>query len=199
MNTKICSCCKKSLPIESFYKRYDRLGQYLSCCKNCKNENTKKFNSKHPEKQKSYWKHYYNHNKTKILNKNTLYNQSNKDKVREYFRLWQKNEKEKNPSYRIRICLSVRILKALKGLSKSKSTLKLLGCDIPTLRTYLSSKFQPGMTWENHGLKGWHIDHIKPCDAFDLTDPIQQKICFHYTNLQPLWAKDNLKKGCKYG
>jgi len=53
------------------------------------------------------------------------------------------------------------------------------------------------MTWSNYG-KGWHIDHIKPCASFDLSNPEQQKICFHYTNLQPLWAIDNIKKGAKF-
>ena len=60
------------------------------------------------------------------------------------------------------------------------------------LKIYLESKFSNGMTWENMG--EWHIDHIKPCYSFDLTDEKQQMECFHFTNLQPLWAKDNLSK-----
>ena len=74
--------------------------------------------------------------------------------------------------------------------------MELLGCSIEKLWEHLESKFQPGMTRENHGK--WHIDHIRPCISFNLTDLEQQKICFHYTNLQPLWAEDNLKKGAKY-
>ena len=70
--------------------------------------------------------------------------------------------------------------------------MKLLDCSIPELRLYIESKFQKGMTWDNYG--EWHLDHVIPCDTFDLTDSEQQKICFHYTNLQPLWAVDNLKK-----
>lgn len=54
-------------------------------------------------------------------------------------------------------------------------------------------QFEPGMTWENYGTE-WHVDHIVPCSYFDLTDPEQQRICFNYRNLQPLWAKDNLEK-----
>ena len=61
---------------------------------------------------------------------------------------------------------------------------------------YLAAKFQEGMSWDNHG--EWHIDHIKPCCKFNLLDDEEQRKCFHYTNLQPLWSKDNLSKGGKY-
>jgi hypothetical protein len=62
---------------------------------------------------------------------------------------------------------------------------------------HLESKFTEGMSWSNYGYKGWHVDHIKPCASFDLSDPEEQKKCFHYTNLQPLWWYDNFKKGAK--
>lgn len=70
------------------------------------------------------------------------------------------------------------------------------GCSVDDLILHIESIFLDGMTWDNHGK--WHIDHIKPCCAFDLTDPKQQRDCFHYSNLQPLWAVDNLKKSGKY-
>jgi len=62
----------------------------------------------------------------------------------------------------------------------------------------LETKFLEGMDWDNYGIYGWHIDHIKPCSLFNLENIEEQKKCFHYTNLQPLWAIDNLKKGNKY-
>ena len=83
----------------------------------------------------------------------------------------------------------------LKHNRKHGTTIKLLGCNINELRFYLEGKFIDGMSWDNYG--EWHIDHIRPCASFDLTDPEQQKKCFHYTNLQPLWAEDNLSKGDK--
>ena len=75
--------------------------------------------------------------------------------------------------------------------------MELIGCSVSKLMKHLEGKFQDGMTWETRGVHGWHVDHIIPCKVFDLTDPEQQKQCFHYTNLQPLWAEDNLKKGDK--
>jgi hypothetical protein len=81
---------------------------------------------------------------------------------------------------------------ALKKNLKHSSSIVLLGCSLDDFRFYMEGKFQDGMTWENHGK--WHIDHIKPCSSFDLSDPKQQEICFHYSNLQPLWAHDNQVK-----
>ena len=73
-------------------------------------------------------------------------------------------------------------------------TFDLIGCTPQQLKDYLESKFLEGMSWENRD--EWHIDHIIPCASFDLTKVEEQQKCFHYTNLQPLWAVDNLKKGC---
>lgn len=78
--------------------------------------------------------------------------------------------------------------------SKTYVAQKLLGCSLPELRRHLEKKFQPGMAWNNHGFRGWHIDHIRPLAKFNLRDPAQQQAAFHFTNLQPLWAKENLEK-----
>lgn len=79
----------------------------------------------------------------------------------------------------------------------------LTGCDIDYLMYHIQEQFTKGMSWDNHGRgnkgrKEWHIDHIRPCDSFDLRKPAQQRKCFHYSNLQPLWRDDNLTKGSKY-
>jgi hypothetical protein len=84
------------------------------------------------------------------------------------------------------------------GVSKLERTSELLGCSGPELKVYLESKFKPGMTWENYGMYGWHIDHVKPCASFNDFNKIEtQKECFNYKNLQPLWAKENLLKSDK--
>lgn len=80
---------------------------------------------------------------------------------------------------------------------KHNKTVDLLGCSVPELKKHLESQFQPGMTWDNYGRTGWHIDHIKPLSSFDLTDLEQLTEACKYTNLQPLWAKDNIQKSNK--
>lgn len=105
-----------------------------------------------------------------------------------------------DPAFRISILVRCRTAQALKSQNarKTSRTVELLGCSIPELRAHLEAQFAPGMSWENYGRYGWHIDHIKPCAAFDLSDEAQQYECFHYSNLQPLWETDNLRKSDKY-
>jgi hypothetical protein len=83
----------------------------------------------------------------------------------------------------------------LKGYTNSSFVNELVGCTRENLISHLEAQFLLGMTWENYGRHGWHIDHIKPCAFFDLSDINQAKECFNYQNLQPLWALDNHRKG----
>lgn len=114
---------------------------------------------------------------------------------RKYFREYQKSRRA-DENFRILHCLRSRLLSAfeLTGAKKCASTLELVGCDIGHLKKYLESQFTEGMTWENHSKDGWHIDHVIPCSKFDLSCHEHQRVCFHFTNLQPLWAKDNCRK-----
>ena len=133
-----------------------------------------------------------------------LYKQDNKatcqacrnNKVRKY----TMDKYNSDPDFKLRMTLRARLYGALRSQNarKESSIVDIIGCTIQELRCYLSDMFTDGMTWENYGIKGWHVDHIKPCASYDLTDPNQQRECFHYTNLQPLWAKDNIRKGAKY-
>jgi len=109
---------------------------------------------------------------------------------------YHKLRRKTDLNFRLRNLISTRIRRALERGSVRSKTVELLGCEISELRVYLQSLFQPGMSWENYG--EWHIDHIRPCASFDLSDPGQQKQCFHYANLQPLWARDNLTKGDRW-
>ena len=87
-----------------------------------------------------------------------------------------------------------RINSAIGKNYKQSLALELLGCSIYKVKQYLEQQFKEGMNWKNHGIYGWHIDYIIPCCRFDLTKLDEQKKCFHYTNLQPLWANENLSK-----
>ena len=141
----------------------------------------KEYRSTHSRTHREYSRKYYFKNKER-LSKNHTRNARERRKT--------------NPSFKILESLRRRMLHALKGKNKSASTMDLLGVkNIEIIWQRFESLFQDGMTRENHGI--WHIDHITPCTAFDLTDPEQQKKCFHYTNLQPLWAIDNMKKSNK--
>ena len=154
------------------------------------------------EKRKEYHEQYYLNNKEikiKLAKQWRLNNKeyakqwrlNNKEKTREY----EKNKMKTDPIFKFIKYQRSRISYALKGKRKSKSTIKLLGCSAEECWKHLEQQFTLGMTRDNYGL--WHIDHILPCAYFDLSDPKQQEKCFHYTNLQPLWAIDNIKKGAK--
>ena len=97
-------------------------------------------------------------------------------------------------NFKMKRVLRSRVFGAMKGAKKSKKTMELLGCDIEFFKKHMENLFEEGMTWQNYGRGGWHVDHIMPCSSFDLSMPEQQKLCFHYTNLQPLWQTDNLTK-----
>ena len=102
------------------------------------------------------------------------------------------------PHFRISVSLRKRLTLALKarGTRKAARLVELIGCTIPELAAHLEKQFHSGMTWENYGK--WHIDHVRPCASFDLTDAHEQKRCFHFSNLQPLWAADNLRKSDRF-
>lgn len=206
---KICKVCNIMYENTSinFFRHRRRMGGLYEICKTCetnrrllKYENTKytltikKCNScnrnldiKNFDIDK-YTKDGYKY-KCKKCNKkytNTEYNKIRDSKRRQYRELH-------DITYKLRRRIRARIYMALKNNYKNTSTINLLGCSIVELKQYLENKFVLNMSWNNYGK--WHIDHIIPCNNFNLNDETQQKKCFHYTNLQPLWAKDNISKG----
>lgn len=115
---------------------------------------------------------------------------------RSYKAKWRKDKYVNDINFQIRSLLRNRIHSTIIQNCKSGHTLELLGCSIDELKVHLEQQFEPGMTWDNRG-KGegkWQIDHIIPCNYFDLTKEENQRICFNYRNLQPLWAEENNKK-----
>lgn len=141
---------------------------------------------KNKARTKEKQREYYLKNKENIANKSKIYRAINQGKIRSR----RKNYLESNPDAKLSKALRCRIRMALKvrNCKKSDSTYNLLGCSKKFFQDYIVSKFTKGMTLENNSVDGWHLDHIVPCASFDLSDPDQQKLCFHYTNYQPLWA-----------
>lgn len=153
----------------------------------------------HKEDQKAYKKEYFKTHKESIKQQHKAYRESHKPLISKKKCKYDKDRKERDPAFRIITCLRSRTCRALKGNFKSGSAIRDLGCSIDFLKSYLEAKFLPGMTWKNHGRGhgNWNVDHIKPLASFDLTNPEQFKQACHYTNLQPLWAIDNIIKSDK--
>jgi len=145
------------------------------------------------EERKAKMREYSKANK----DKRRARDKANRDRIRAKENEYRKQRYANDPEFRILISCRTRIRKALEGIGdKTESTKELVGCSMEELKLHLESQFVEGMSWDNYG--EWHLDHIKPCDSFDLTKESEQKACFNYLNLQPLWAVDNLIKGSRY-
>ena len=163
-------------------------------------ESVKRWKSKNKEKVKEYKKRWRSLKSSKIKSKE--WRSQNKDKIvaqrLRYLKsgkrsLYEKNKKNNDLLFAIKHRMRSRICVFLKrsGYSKQSKTQDMLGCDWSYLKAHLESQFVDGMSWENRSL--WHIDHIIPLASAKSVEEVI-KLC-HYTNLQPLWAEDNLRKG----
>ncbi len=205
---KSCGCFglidlegRRKCPVCQDFIAKDNFHQGSSACKLCTSKRRYKYVSK--EEQNKRLNDAYPKHREKRLTYAKKYREDNIEKVTENLKKWKQN----NPTYkkdkwksdinfRVKENLRGRFYKAIKGLSKSDSVTELVGCTIEDLKLYLSNLFVDDMSWDNYG--SWHIDHKKPCALFDLSIPSEQKECFHYSNLQPLWAIDNLIKNKRY-
>lgn len=167
---KTCSKCKIEKHTDDFSERSDRPGKLRSQCDKCRTNTDmdRYFNGRERVRAKR--------------GIGGIWNQT----------IYHRNRRKNDPAYRLKCNLRTRIYLAIKRKRKSESTMKLVGCNIKELQNYLESMFRPGMTWNNYGK--WHVDHKIPLASFDLSDHEQLKNACHYTNLQPLWAFDNLSK-----
>ena len=169
-------------------------------------ELSKTYRETHKEQVKISQKNWRIHHKLEIQQMGIDYRKTHKKRIKEnsknYLQThkverneYQRNKRKISINFKIEGNLRKRVWNALKGVCKSARTINLLGCSIEQLKQHLENRFKLGMSWSNYGK--WHIDHIIPCASFDLSKPSEQRKCFHYTNLQPLWAEDNIKKGDK--
>jgi len=203
MEVKTCSTCKRKLGVERFSKNKTHKDGLSSQCKDCVAE----YDVKH-------WAKYYA-------------NPENKKRITEYMAKWQANPEVKkrraeynaewyaNPenkkrrnerrkercltdiNFKLAKNLRTRLYNAIKGNFKSGSAVRDLGCTVDELKIYLAKQFKEGMTWENWSFEVWHVDHIIPLAVFNLEDRNQLLQAVHYSNLQPMWAKENISKSDK--
>lgn len=192
----VCKSCRSAANKKSFEKNPDKKKEYYLQNK----QRINIANNKRYQETKDYRKILYHENKDKYLAAQARSRKNRKENGRANEA--EKNRKATDVNYRLSQAGRDRRRHALKAQSANSAIrfIESLGCSISEYKKYLESKFQTGMTWANYGFGNgrWQIDEIRPCASFDLTDPEQYKQCFHYTNTQPLWACDNLKKGSLY-
>ena len=170
---------------------------YLKNLKKFKNLH-KKYYKIHKSEIEIYRKNYYLSHRQERKIFNAKHYQMNKKCINNQRNKYFKCRKRIDGKFKLLCQLRCRISDVLRGKPKLKTTIKLVGCSIERLKLHLEAQFKPGMTWKNHGYRGWHIDHTRPCASFDFNKLKEQQECFHYTNLQPLWAEENLQKGAQY-
>jgi hypothetical protein len=148
---------------------------------------------------KEYFQNYRKKNKDTINAKRKAWRTENKTKLLAKNRIYEKEKRLKNIQFRLSCNLRRRLCHVIRGTLKTCSAVRDLGCTINQLKMYIESKFQPGMSWDNYGNKegNWSIDHIIPLSRVDLKDRVQFLKVNHYSNLQPLWHIDNIRKGNK--
>jgi hypothetical protein len=228
MVEKRCSGpCGQVKRLEDFYEDKRHTNGRRSYCKDCVCERQKVYRGNNREEREAYNKAYHKNNKEAVIATQKVWRENNKEEIAANRRVYQRKHKEKltayqkvyreqhrerlalaaverakrrrkiDPIYKIRLNLRNRLQKLLKGKPRHVSSMNLAGCTREELMLHLQKQFKLGMSWNNYG-PVWHVDHLKPCVKFDLTDPEQQKACFHYTNLQPLFGPENIKKGARY-
>lgn len=184
---KKCYSCKEYKSLDSFHKSCNK-------CKTCRKRDHKPDSEEQKARERKRY-HETKHLRTpeqiaKIKDQRREYRQRTRLHRNEY----ERNRLAKNIQAKLAKNLRGRFESAFKQNHKNGSAVKDLGCSIEFFKEYIENLFQPGMTWENYGKHGWHIDHIISLSAVDLTDYEEVKRVCHYTNLRPLWALENLKK-----
>lgn len=189
-------------------------------CKECSINKTRRWRASNPErikdlsrqqrKRNQSWvdanresinassRRYYARNKERLADRQREWRKENRDGYRAIANRYKAKRNREDSYFRLSNRLRERLRRVLNraGVTKSSKTIEMTGCNWDQLRQHFENQFQAGMSWDNIG--EWHIDHIRPCASFDLTDPEQQKQCFHYTNLQPLWASQNMEKAANW-
>jgi hypothetical protein len=217
METKVCSICKNDKGVCEFGKSKSSKDGLLYCCKKCNNERSKKYVKENPIKVSEQQKKWRDKNPEWVYNRHKKYRENNIEKVKERKKKWldknpekrkeyrknykvrkqeqRKERRDSDPLFNLTNRIRCRLWKYLKilNITKRNKTFDIVGCTPQFLKEHLENQFIDGMCWDNRS--EWHIDHIIPLSSAKTEDELY-KLC-HYTNLQPLWAEDNLKKSDK--
>lgn len=210
---KICRDCGKDKPLTEFSREKKTKDGLKSYCKSCMSERSKAYNRKNREKRLAYSKQYHEDNREALKLKSRQHYAATIEERRAYGRRYRKQylkqartkvatlareyarmRRRTDPMFRVIANMRSRLRHLLNGY-KSKRTLELTGCNREELKAHLEKQFKPGMSWKNYGK--WHIDHIIALSKVNVFDESElMKVC-HFTNLQPLWAADNIRKSNK--
>ncbi len=172
---KECTKCKEDKKVSEFHKAKSTTTGLMSQCKSCK----KLYREANIEAEIARSKEYRKNNKERNSKRN-------------------RDRRKTDINYKLAELLRGRFYKAIKINKKPGSAVRDLGCSLEDLKIHLEQQFQEGMNWDNWSRTGWHIDHVKPLASFDLTNREELLKACHFSNLQPLWAKNNLSKGCRF-
>ena len=203
---KNCTKCGLTKNIEDFPKCSECKGGYRNKCKVCTKEIASIWRDNNPDSHK-LWREKnidydkerkrqdYNNNRDKYIQQSSDYRKNNTDKVNQRVREYRKKRFSEDEVFKLTFTVRSRIRNFLKLTNTLKlgQTFDLIGCTPQELVTHIENQFTEGMNWGNHG--EWHIDHIIPLSSGKTKEEVM-KLC-HYTNLQPLWGIDNLKKSNK--
>lgn len=221
---KICKTCTDWIPLTNYHKNgiyKDKTPRYLIHCKDCRNriilgnKDTNPISYKKNKKGRNCirckeWKeeeNFYKRPNGKLraycIQCKREYSQGyikriRKEEPEKYQKLLKKKVKFRQTNLHAQLSgnMRSRINNALKGNPKAGTTENLVGCSYKDFRKHLEKQFDDKMNWENRGK--WHVEHIIPCAAFNLQRPEEQRRCFNWRNLQPMWEQQNLEKGNKY-
>lgn len=200
---KRCAKCKEIKAIDSFRLAKNRPDGRRPYCIECENKLSQEHDGLPDIKEKRH-----NRDKTPESKKHRSEYRQTSEKFKATQEKFESSEKRKQWRLEYGRKLDVKVGKRLRtrvwemikkqGASKQYKFDEYLGCTVVFFMSYIESLWEDEMSWDNYTHSGWHLDHIRPCASFDLTDPAQQRQCFHYSNYQPLWAKDNFKKNSFY-
>lgn len=221
---KKCSKCEEIKTLDKYYSSKQQKSGYSSCCKKCYSLIRKKRRSKNTDKYKKASLLWRNNNRERAIKTNRewrknnkekhkiatkKWREKNKEKVKETRRNWIENNRKKTREYsakkrlkvskRISNSISSSILLSIKKNKSGMSWEKLVNFSFEEFKKRFEKLFADGMSWDNYGRNGWHVDHIIPISAFNFEKPEDDdfKRCWALSNLQPMWAKENISKGNK--